>query len=315
MILVTGSLAFDYLMDYHGNFQDQLVANSLQNLSVSFMTNNFRKYQGGTAGNIAYNLKLLGESPLLIATAGYDFEDYMTALNWHSIPTQNITVLEDEITASAFITSDLKGHQITMFHPGAMAKAAQRSLEPFKEKIKLAVIAPEMKETMLYYVQECQKYDVPYLFDPGQNISLFTAEEFKMATRKAKGVIFNAYEWQIFSKKTGLTKKELINNLELLIITQGDRGSKIYNATETIDIPAISPHEIQDPTGCGDAYRAGLLKGLLHKKSLSETGEIASLAATYCIEEHGSQNHKFSLEEFEKRLKKTPNLPPRPENK
>jgi len=173
MILITGSLAFDYLMDFEDEFKNRFINEKMDSLSVSMITNNFRKYFGGTAGNIAHNVKLLDEAPLLMGTAGYDFEEYMNSLNWRGINTSEISVLDSEITASAFITSDKTGNQITFFHPGAMFKAIKKDLSEYKDKIKIANIAPEGKDTMQHYVQECKKNGIPYIFDPGQNVALF----------------------------------------------------------------------------------------------------------------------------------------------
>jgi len=305
MILVTGSIAFDYLMDFKNEFKSQILPKHLNNLSVSFLTDNFRKYFGGTAPNIAHSLKLLDESPLIMGTAGYDFEDYMTSLNWRGIPTKNITILDNEITASAFITTDKTGNQICFFHPGAMNKAAQNKISKLKNKIKLAIIAPEKIETMMHYVRECQKYNIPYVFDPGQNISLFSKELYLEAIKTAKVLILNQYEWGIFHKITKLTEKQVSEFCEYLVITLGKDGSKFYKNEQCHQCLAIKPHEIKDPTGCGDAYRAGFLKGLLHNLPLEQTAKIASLSATYCLEEHGTQNHKYTIEEFNKRFQES----------
>lgn len=302
MILVTGSLAYDYIMNFGGNFSSEILPESLDHLSVSFLVDQLNKYRGGTAGNIAYNLKLLGESPLLMATGGFDFGEYTEFLRLHGINDAHVTVLDDEMTASAFVTADQKSHQITMFHPGAMAKAAKKDLSPLRDKIKLAIIAPEMVDTMMHYVRECQKHDIPYTFDPGQNINLFSKEQIMEGVNGAKALIVNDYEWELFERKTGLSEDQVLEHVKVLIITLGEKGSKIFSRDETIDVMAVDPKQVQEPTGCGDAYRAGLLKGICHDMPLKEASKIASLAATYCVEEHGTQNHTYTWDEFQERL-------------
>lgn len=301
MILTTGSLAYDYIMGYQGNFAQHIAPNS-ERINVSFVTNSFLKHRGGTSGNIAYNLKLLGASPLLVATAGYDFEDYKKSFDRQGINTEEVEMLDDEVTASAFVTSDTQENQIVLFHPGAMAKAALKDLEPMKEKIKMAIIAPEMKETMMHYCKECKRNNIPYFFDPGQNIPMFSAEELMECLQGAYGFIANDYEWQLVQKSIGMTPEELVATVDYVVITEGDKGSKIYTTAQMYSIEAFAPHEVQDPTGCGDAYRAGLLSGLVEGLSIEAAGKRASLAATYCVEEHGTQNHHYTMNEFIRRI-------------
>lgn len=302
MILVTGSLAYDYIMTYGEVFEDKLIPSAMSNLSVSFFIDSMRKHRGGTAGNIAYNLKLLGESPILMATVGYDFDQYKEALDLEGINDSYITVLEDESTATGFSTTDSKGNQIWMFHPGAMDKAVKNDITPLVDKVKYAIIAPEIHTTMMHYVKECKKHGLPYIFDPGQNIHTFDKDELISGITGAMVVIMNEYEWQLFHSITGLNKDDVTKKAEYLIVTLAEKGSEIYSNGDTYQVERVSAHEVHDPTGCGDAYRAGLLKGLNQGLSVHEAAKIASLAATYCVEEHGTQTHRFTLKEFETRL-------------
>lgn len=302
MILVTGSLAYDYIMTYGEKFEDALLASGLSNLSVSFFIDSVHKHRGGTAGNIAYNLKLLQESPVLMATAGYDFSQYQEDLHLHGINNKYVSVLEDQTTASGFSTTDVKGNQIWMFHPGAMDHAVKHELAPIAEKIRFAIIAPEIQDTMMHYVRECKKNGINYIFDPGQNIHTFSKEHLLEGIDGAYAVIMNEYEWQLFGAKTEMTKEEVILKAQHLIITLGEKGSKIFSAAESMVIDPIPVQSAKDPTGCGDAYRAGFIKGMSDGLSLKDAGKIASMAASFCLEEHGTQNHNYSWEEFEKRL-------------
>lgn len=293
MILVTGSLAYDYILSHDQEFQKSILPDDLDHLSVCFLAQELHKYRGGTAGNIAYNLKLLGVDSLLMATAGNDFESYAEDFTKLGISLDEVTVLDDVMTASAFITSDPKGNQITVFYPGAMGKAAKKSLEPFS--IDIAIIAPEIPSTVLHYVEECKKHTIPYLFDPGQNITMFSKEDFVEGVTGAKGLIVNDYEWSVFQKTTGFSEEDVLAKAELLIVTHGGKGSTIRNSDETFEIPTVPTDTVKDPTGCGDAYRAGLLKGLAEGKSLEECGRMGAELGKACVEFFGTQEHTIGI--------------------
>lgn len=295
MILVTGSLAFDYLQDYQHRFSDSLLPEKIANLSVCFLTENLRQYRGGTAGNIAYNLKLYGSEPLIIATAGHNFADYQKEFEKLNISLAQVEILKDVPTASAFITSDKQGNQITMFNPGAMAKAIKKDLKPFKNQISFAIIAPEVPATMLHYIEECQKNQIPYFFDPGQNINIFSKTEFIQAISGAKGIFCNEYEWEIFCKISELTKEETLKKCEMIIITKGAQGVEIITPEKSWQIPAVQAEKVVDPTGCGDAFRGGFLAGLDQGKKLEECAKMGVGAGAACVAQDGTQNHSLDL--------------------
>ncbi len=304
-ILVSGSIAFDRIMDFPGRFKEHIIPEKIHVLSVSFHMNSLKEKFGGTAGNIAYNLTLLKEEPIVLATAGNDFEAYKKWLEGKNISTKHIKIFDD-FTASAHIMTDLDDNQITGFHPGAMKIASENSIEDIKKEFGdelFGIISAGNVDDMLYYAREYQRLNIPYIFDPAQQIPIIGMDQLKYAIQGAKIFIGNDYEIDLVLKKTRLTKEDILKKTEHVITTKGENGSVIETKEGAHKIPAAKPKEMKDPTGAGDAYRAGLLKGLLGDYSLDQTGRIASLAAIYPIEHYGTQEHSYTSSEFIMRYK------------
>ena len=303
-LILTGSLAFDHIMVFRDKFKNHILPEKIHILNVAFTVDNLKKEFGGTAGNIAYTLNLLQEKPIITATAGKDFTSYQKHLDNLKIDVSEIKILENEFTAQCFITTDLDDNQITAFHGGAMLQADQKTLDSVKiNQNDWVIISPNGKKAMLQYAQYCQKNDIKFIFDPGQSIPSFSAEELKSALKKSQYVIVNDYEWQLIQNKTGLDEKTIFDYSQTLVITLGEKGSIIKTKIQEITVPIAKVTINQDPTGCGDAYRAGFLFGI--KKGFDDLtcGKIASTCAAFAIEKHGTQNHYFTLKNFTKRYK------------
>jgi adenosine kinase len=302
-IVVTGSIAFDYIMDFPGYFKDHILPDKVHVLSVSFLVETMRKMRGGTAGNIAYNLALLGEAPRVLATVGEDFGDYRQHLAASGVDTSLIREVAGEYTALAFITTDRADNQITGFYPGAMRRAGELSLADLVERPDLVIVAPNAPEAMARYPAECRARGVPYVFDPGQGLPMLSGEQLVACIRGARCVIGNDYEMALIAEKTGYTPEALRELAEVVIVTRGEHGSTIYDATGRTDIPVAPPRQVVDPTGAGDAYRAGVLWGLLRGEPAARYGRVASLAATYAVEVYGTQEHRYTPAEFAARFR------------
>lgn len=303
-VLVGGSIAFDHLMKFPGRFKEQILPEKIHHLSVSFLVESLQKIRGGTAPNIAYNMALVGIEPVIIGTAGLDFPGYGKWLNENGVDTKYIRVLDDDYTASCFITTDLDNNQITEFYPGAMAKDAELSLYNIqREEIAMMVIAPTEPAAMTKWALECQELNIPYLFDPGMQIPRLSAADLIKGILGARIVIFNEYEHAMMLEKTGLTDEEILNTAELIVETLGEKGSRLTDKERQVHVPAAKPGRIVDPTGAGDAFRAGLLKGYFEKASLELMGKYASVTAVYAIESQGGTGHKYTMEEFQQRFK------------
>jgi adenosine kinase len=298
-IVVTGSLAYDYLMSFPGCFKDHILAESIEVLSVSFLVDSMRKQRGGCASNIAYSLALLGECPTIMATAGQDFSDYRTWLDAKGIDTSGIVEIEDEFTASFFVSTDLDNNQIASFYTGAMAKAHTLSYRDLKcESIDVTIISPNDPRAMGQYAEECKALGIPYIYDPSQQIIRLSGEELLAGARGSRMLIVNEYEFDMMKKKTELDDAGLRALTEILIVTKGENGSSIMVGDDCYDIPIVPASRVADPTGVGDAYRSGIIKGLIHSLPWQIAGQMASLAATYVIEHDGTQNHHYTLGEF-----------------
>ncbi|MFH2105498.1 MAG: carbohydrate kinase family protein [Parcubacteria group bacterium] len=301
-ILVTGSLAYDYIMNFKERFADHILPDKVHILNVSFGVDNLTKQLGGTAGNIAYNLSLLGERPTIAATAGKDFTEYTEWLQSNKIATDRIKILPKEYTASAHIITDIDDNQITSFHAGAML-GHDFSLQETIDKVKpeLAILAPDCKDGMIRHTAELREANVPFIFDPGQGMPLFNKEELIGMITGSKVAIFNDYELQLFRDRTGLSQEKVKDFTEYLIVTLGGKGSIIYHQGKEYKIPTAKPKNTSDPTGAGDAYRAGIIKGLLNEMPIDRMGKMAALASVYTVELYGTQTHKYTLAEFKKR--------------
>lgn len=298
-VVLTGSIAYDYIMVFPGYFKDHILPDKIHQISVSFLVDSMKRQRGGIATNIAYNLSLLGERPKIMATVGEDFEEYRRWLNLHFIDTSAIIEIPDEFTASFFVSTDKDQNQIASFYTGAMAYAHQLS---FKDQvnggIECAVISPNDPRAMVQYVAECKELGIAYIYDPSQQIIRLSGDELMDGVRGAKLVVVNDYEFEMLKNKTGCDDDEIARDTDTLIVTRGDQGSTILHDGRTIDIPPVVPHRMADPTGVGDAYRAGIIKGMVHDLSWEFTGRLGSLAATYVLEQHGTQNHHYDLDEF-----------------
>lgn len=302
-VIVTGSIAFDYIMSFPGRFSDHILPEQIRVLSVSFLVDSLRKERGGCAPNIAYSLALLGERPTVMGTVGQDFEEYRAWLEQAGVDTSLIRAIPDEFTASFFVSTDQDNNQIATFYTGAMSKArllSFRDLDP--RQVDLAIISPNDPGAMVQYVQECHDLGIPYIYDPSQQIVRLSGDELVQGATGARLLILNEYELGMFRNKTGLSSEEVCALPETLIVTRGAEGSRIWADGQQLDIPAIPPETLAEPTGVGDAYRAGVMKGMLHRCPWETTGRIASLAATYVLEVHGTQRHCYSRREFETRF-------------
>jgi adenosine kinase len=293
-------MAYDTIMVFHDKFKNHILPEKVHILNVSFLVPVMRREYGGCAGNIAYNLNLLGEEPHIMATVGHDFEPYTQWLGRHNLSSEFIRVLDDCYTGQAYITTDEEGNQITAFHPGAMSFSHLNAI-PTDGNFKIGIVSPDGKEGMQLHAAQFKELDIPFIFDPGQGMPMFSGEELLAFIDKATWLTLNDYESELMQERTGLTHDELAKKVDALIITLGGEGSKIYTQGRCIEIPAAKPKAILDPTGCGDAYRAGLLYGLLNDMDWETTGRIASLMGTIKIEHNGTQNHHFDMAYFQQR--------------
>lgn len=304
-IALTGSIAYDYLMSFPGDFEEHFLPEKLDSISLSFLVDGMVKRRGGVAPNIGYTMALLGGNPILIGTVGEDFGLYRDWLEDHGVDTRGVEIIPDEFTASFFATTDRSNAQIASFYPGAMAYASQLSLSDWvEERPDLIVISPNDPEAMVSYVQEAKDLEIPYLYDPSQQIVRLDGEDLQQGVEGAFALFVNDYEFGLIQKKTGLTHEEIVQKLHLLVITRGESGSTIYVEEDEIQIPVVPPREIVDPTGVGDAFRGGFLMGFSHGLPWDLCGKIGSLAATCCLESDGPQGHFFTPEEFIRRFRK-----------
>jgi len=299
-VLICGSMAFDTIMVFHDRFQNHILSDKLHVLNVSFLVQQMRCEFGGCAGNIAYNLKLLGDVGYIMATVGHDFATYAQWLDGHGLPRQHIRELEREHTGQAFITTDLDNNQITAFHPGAMGHSHLNKVSDAAD-VALGIVAPDGREGMVQHAAGFAAARVPFIFDPGQGLPMFGGEDLKTFIDQASWVAVNDYEWSLMTERTGWNESEVTRRVAALIVTRGSEGSTVYTAGGKLDIPLAPARAVVDPTGCGDAYRAGLLYGLLHGLPWEKTGRIASLMGSLKIESRGTQNHRFAFADFRKR--------------
>lgn len=308
-ILVTGSVAYDYLMTFPGRFGDHLLPDKLDVLSVSFLVDSLRREPGGCATNIAYNLALLGEHPVVVATVGQDFAD-RARLEAAGVDLGGLVTYPDEFTASFFVSTDERNCQLASFYIGAMGRAAELSLRGLAAAGDVAVIAPNSPDAMERAVAECKALGVPYVYDPSQQIVRLTPEALRAGIEGARLLVANEYEQALIEEKTGLGLDDLRPLVPTLAITHGEHGSRIYDDGATHDIPIAPPARALDPTGVGDAYRAGLLLGLTRGVPWPVAGRVGALSATYALESVGTQRHAFSPDAFLDRYASTFGSPP-----
>ncbi len=301
--LICGSYAYDHIMVFHDKFKNHILPDKIHMLNVSFLVPDMRREFGGCAGNIAYNLNLLGETALPMATVGKDFQAYSQWMEKTHVRQDYIKVLDDHFTGQAFITTDNDANQITAFHPGAMNFSHLNKVGDVREKIKIGIVSPDGKQGMIEHASQFEAAGIPFIFDPGQGMPMFSAKELKTFLRQATWLTVNDYEMQMLIDKTDMTPAQIANQVEALIVTMGSKGAEIITPQKTYFIPVASISMLNDPTGCGDAFRGGLLYGLLNNLDWEITGRIASLMGAYKIETNGTQNHFFTLEDIKLRFK------------
>ncbi|MGY1490524.1 carbohydrate kinase family protein [Methylobacillus pratensis] len=297
-ILICGSMAFDTIMVFGDQFRNHILPDKIHMLNICFLVPEMRREFGGTAGNIAYNLKLLQGDPVIMATVGDDFAGYTEWLDQHQLETAHIKRIPGTFTAQAFITTDQDNNQLIAFHPGAMSECHQNSVNDAQD-IGLAIIAPDGREGMFLHAKECHDKGIPFMFDPGQGLPMFNGEELLHFIDLATYVAVNDYEAQLLQEKTGLTLEQVAEKVEALIVTEGAKGSTIYADGKLYRIPCVKAEQVVDPTGCGDAYRAGLLYGISQGWDWAVSGRLASVMGAIKIASRGAQNHKITREEIQ----------------
>jgi adenosine kinase len=303
-IICTGSIAYDYLMSFPGYFKDHIIPDKLDSISLSFLVDTMIRQRGGTAPNIAYNLALLGEKPKLMGTVGEDFDDYDAWLQRQGVDTSLVERIDGVYTASFFANTDLSNNQIASFYTGAMAYAKELSIKNLeKGSADLVVISPNDPTAMCKYAQECGELGIPYLYDPGQQVVRSAPDEIRAGIEGAQSLFINEYEFELIQKHTGMSAETIRNEVEFVVITCGECGSDIWVKDEHYRIPAVCPKKVADPTGVGDAFRGGFLRGQRLKLDWLTCGQMGALAATYCLENRGTQNHSYTLMEFVQRYR------------
>src|SRR5688500_7289943 len=295
--LICGSLAYDTIMVFQDQFKNHILPDKMHILNVAFLVPRMRKEFGGCAGNIAYNLRLLGEDPIPMAAVGQDFAPYREHFERLGIRMDHVAEIDDLYTAQAFVTTDLDNNQITAFHPGAMVRSTDLSINDV-EGVKFGIIAPDTRDAMLRHAREFAEAKIPFIFDPGQAMPLFDGAEFRAFIEQADYVTVNDYESSLLQQRTGWSERDIASRVTAYIVTRGPRGSLMHTPNGTLDIPPAAERRITDPTGCGDAYRAGLIFGFMRDMDLATTGRIASLMGALKIEHPGTQNQRFDYDEF-----------------
>ena len=298
--LICGSIAFDNIMVFQGRFKDQILPEQVHILNVSFLVPELRREFGGCAGNIAYNLKMIGGKPLIMATVGDDYQPYAHRLSSLDLVQAHIRRMPGMFTAQAFITTDLADNQITAFHPGAMNSSHENHVADAKTA-SLGIVAPDGRDGMVQHAREFHEAGIPFMFDPGQGLPMFNGEELLDFVHKADYVAVNDYEGQLLRERTGCSLEALAKLVKGLIVTKGGEGSVIYSDGQQIEIPSVKADKLVDPTGCGDAFRAGLLYGIINGMDWQSTGQLGSLMGALKIAERGGQNHSFTRDEIDQR--------------
>ena len=297
-------MAYDTIMVFHDRFKHHILPDQLHILNVSFLVPDMRREFGGCAGNIAYSLKLLEGEPLVMATVGQDFQPYAHRLDALGLARTHVTEVPESFTAQAFITTDLDDNQITAFHPGAMMQSHRNSVADAKG-IKLGIVSPDGRDGMLQHAREFHEAGIPFVFDPGQGLPMFNGDEVKAFIAKAAYVTVNDYEARLVEEKTGETVESLSRRVKAFIVTRGGSGSTVWQDGKSVDIPSVTPEAVVDPTGCGDAYRGGILYGIVNGLDWALTGRLASLIGSLKIARRGAQNHSFTRDEIATRFKES----------
>jgi adenosine kinase len=303
--LLCGSVAYDTILVFPDRFKAHILPDKIHVLNVAFLVPEMRREFGGCAANIAYSLRLLGDRGVPMAAAGRDFDPYRERMRAQGIPLEHIKVVDSAFTAQAFITTDLDDNQITAFHPGAMQHAHLNRISDVAEPVALGIVAPDGRQAMIEHAAQFAEARIPFIFDPGQGLPMFSGEELRTFIEQADWVAVNDYEWGMLAQKTGLTQEQVADKVKALIVTQGAEGSQIRTPERTFKIPCVKPKAVVDPTGCGDAYRAGLIHGLLHGLDWETTGRLGSLLGSIKIESRGPQNHVFTRAELLERYRQS----------
>ena len=301
-VLVCGSVAFDTIMMFDGRFREHILPEQLHILNVAFLVPHLRREFGGCAGNIAYNLTLLGDPAVTMATVGRDFATYREWMERNDLSLSYVRVVHSELTAQAFITTDRDNNQITAFHPGAMQHSHINRVMDAGNDTVIGIVAPDGRQGMLEHAEQFALANIPFIFDPGQGLPMFDAADLDHFIEHSNWMALNDYEWQLLQQKTGLTVRDLVQRVEAVIVTRGHQGSVIYTPDGQIDIPCAKAAKVVDPTGCGDAYRAGFLHGLLYDLDYETCGQIAAVMGALKVESQGTQNHRATPAEIERRL-------------
>ena len=298
-IALTGSIAYDYLMSFPGHFQEHILPDKLESISLSFLVDKMVKRRGGIGPNIGYTMALLGGDPVLFSTVGQDFEEYRAWLEMVGVDTRGVQVIADEFTASFFATTDQDNCQIASFYPGAMSHAAQVKLADWEgDPLDLVVISPTDPAAMNDYILEADRLNLPYVYDPSQQTVRLSGDELRKGVEGAYALFVNYYEFCLIEKHAGLSITDIQELVKILVITKGEEGSLIYSEGEEIEVPVVHPERIIDPTGVGDAFRGGFLTGISYQLDLELCGQIGALAASYCLETDGPQSHAYTPGEF-----------------
>ncbi len=303
-IIATGSIAYDYLMSFPGRFTEHIIAEELHQISVSFLVDEMTRHWGGVAANIAYNMALLGLRPKLMGTVGQDFPDYRKWLEKKGVDTSTVRQIDEVFTASFFVNTDLDNNQIASFYAGAMGRAANYTLaDVFDGTPDLVIISPNEPQAMVNLTGECRERGIRFIYDPSQQVARLDGEQLRESIQGAYALVVNAYESEIIQKKTGLSLDDLCKMIDIVVVTHGKDGSRIYNNGKTIEIPICPIDEIKEPTGVGDAYRAGLIRGMASNWPLELAGQVGSVCSAYVLEQVGTQNHHYTAPEFIKRFR------------
>ena len=302
-IVCTGSIAYDYLMSFPGYFKDHILMDRLETISLSFLVDSMVRQRGGIAPNIAYTLALLGERPYLMGTVGEDFTDYRAWLESKNVDTTCVEVVPGVFTASFFANTDRSNAQISSFYAGAMGYAKQQSVLSLNERPDLVIISANEPSAMDKFVVECRENGIPYLYDPGQQVVRSAPDELRRGAESAHSLFVNEYEFELLQKHTGLSEKELLDRVILLVVTLGERGARICAGGKEYLVPAVAPKQILDPTGVGDAFRGGFVRGMRLGLGWELCGQMGVMAATYCLETRGPQEHSYTPAEFAARFR------------
>lgn len=302
-IIISGSLAYDRIMDFPGYFADHILPEKIHILNVAFTVNGMKEKFGGTAGNIAYALSLMGDKPEISATIGSDYHRYLDWLERNCLPTGGIRIINEEFTAGAYITTDRSDNQITGFNPGSMKFSSCLNFENLDPKDTFMIISPGNLGDMVNYPGACKSKGIDYIFDPGQSIPMLKAEEIRRSIEGCRLMISNDYELELIMSKTGLTKGDLLKLAGSFIVTLGELGSRVITPDGETPIPAVKPKKIEDPTGAGDSYRGGLISGLVRGMDIVDAAKVGSVCASFTVECYGTQEYRFSREEFDERYK------------